>query len=118
MHLSSIIIVIIKIFVHIIIVRSKVRTMDECVEEPFVLSIKESGCSLQITKSGIESVSIISARSSLSYPYLTHPAQITLVLNNNKTHLLVMASAQRNRKYGNFGVTIDTDSEIIEPIHS
>ena len=41
-----------------------------------------------------------------------------LVLNSNKTHLLVMASSQSHRKYGNFGVTLDTGSEMIEPIHS
>ena len=38
-----------------------------------------------------------------------------LILNSDKTHLLVMTSAGHHRKHHNFGITLDTGSEIIEP---
>ena len=38
-----------------------------------------------------------------------------LVLNSDKTHLLVMASKQKHRIHGNYGVQLDTGSELIEP---
>ena len=38
-----------------------------------------------------------------------------LVLNTDKTHLLVMASEKQHRLYGNYGVELDTGSEIILP---
>ena len=43
-------------------------------------------------------------------------SQNKLVLNSNKTHLLIMASLQKHRKHGNFGVLLDTGAEILEPI--
>ena len=39
-----------------------------------------------------------------------------LVLNSDKTHLLVMASSQKHKKHDNFGIFLDTGSEIVEPI--
>ena len=41
-----------------------------------------------------------------------------LVLNSDKTHLLVMTSAHRHRKSGDFGITLDTGNEIILPQES
>ena len=41
-----------------------------------------------------------------------------LALNTDKTHLLVMASAQQHKKEGNFGITLNTGSEIITPSES
>ena len=38
-----------------------------------------------------------------------------LVLNSDKTHLLVMASEQKHKKHGNFGIQLDTGREIILP---
>ena len=38
-----------------------------------------------------------------------------LVLNTDKTHLLVMASETQHRLYGNYGVELDTGNEIILP---
>ena len=38
-----------------------------------------------------------------------------LALNNDKTKLLVMTSSQQHRKYDNFGVNLNTGSEIIQP---
>ena len=45
-------------------------------------------------------------------------SQNKLVLNGDKTHLLVMASLSKHRKHQNFGITLDTGSEEIEPISS
>lgn len=39
-----------------------------------------------------------------------------LVLNSNKTHLLVMATSKQHKKHDNFGVYLDTGNEQIEPI--
>ena len=41
-----------------------------------------------------------------------------LVLNSDKTHLLIMASPNKHRKHGNFGITLNTGKERIEPIDS
>ena len=38
-----------------------------------------------------------------------------LMLNSDKTHLLVMASEQKHKKHGNFGIQLDTGREIILP---
>ena len=38
-----------------------------------------------------------------------------LILNSDKTHLLVMTSAKKHQIYENFGIFLDTGSEIIEP---
>ena len=38
-----------------------------------------------------------------------------LVLNSDKTHLLVMASKAQHRVHGNYGVELDTGNEIIQP---
>ena len=38
-----------------------------------------------------------------------------LILNSDKTHLLVMTSARNHQRHGNFGITLDTGSETIEP---
>ena len=38
-----------------------------------------------------------------------------LVLNTDKTHLLVMTTANKHRSNGNFGITLNTGNEIIEP---
>ena len=38
-----------------------------------------------------------------------------LVLNSEKTHLLVMSSSRNHLQHGNFGVTLDTGKEKIEP---
>ena len=43
-------------------------------------------------------------------------SQNKLVLNSNKTHLLIIASLQKHRKHGNFGVLLDTGAEVLEPI--
>ena len=40
-----------------------------------------------------------------------------LVLNTDKTHLLVMASRAAHRQNGNFGITLNTGAEIIEPVN-
>ena len=39
-----------------------------------------------------------------------------LFLNSDKTHLLIMASKKKHKKLGNFGITLDTGREIIEPV--
>ena len=39
-----------------------------------------------------------------------------LFLNSDKTHLIIMASKKKHRKSGNFGITLDTGREIIEPV--
>ena len=41
-----------------------------------------------------------------------------LVLNTDKTHLLVMCSKSNHRKNGDFGITLNTGTEVIEPIPS
>ena len=41
-----------------------------------------------------------------------------LVLNSDKTHLVIMSSSHKHRKYNNFGITLNTGNEIIEPAHS
>ena len=38
-----------------------------------------------------------------------------LILNSDKTHLLVLTSARNHRLHGNFNITLDTGNEIIEP---
>ena len=38
-----------------------------------------------------------------------------LVLNSEKTHLLVMSSSRNHLQHGNFGITLDTGNEEIEP---
>ena len=41
-----------------------------------------------------------------------------LVLNSDKTHLMVLASSHKHRKYGNFSIQLDTGTEIIAPQES
>ena len=43
-------------------------------------------------------------------------AQNKLVLNSDKTHILVMATQNQHRRHGNFDITLDTGNEVIEPI--
>ena len=38
-----------------------------------------------------------------------------LVLNSDKTHLMIMTSARNHKSHGNYGITLDTGTEIIEP---
>ena len=38
-----------------------------------------------------------------------------LILNSDKTHLLVMTSSTMHRFHGNFDITLNTESEVIEP---
>ena len=38
-----------------------------------------------------------------------------LILNSEKTHLLIMTSARNHRSHGNYGITLDTGTEVIEP---
>ena len=38
-----------------------------------------------------------------------------LVLNSDKTHLMVLASPHKHRKHGDFSITLDTGNEIITP---
>ena len=38
-----------------------------------------------------------------------------LVQNSDKTHLLILTSPHRHRKHGNFNITLNTVTEIIEP---
>ena len=40
-----------------------------------------------------------------------------LVLNSDKTHLLVMATQAKHRKHQDFGITLNTGTEEIQPIH-
>ena len=40
-----------------------------------------------------------------------------LVLNTDKTHLLVMASRAAHRENVNFGITLNTGAEVIEPVN-
>ena len=42
-------------------------------------------------------------------------SQNRLVLNSEKTHLLVMTSARNHKRHENYGITLDTGTEIIEP---
>ena len=46
----------------------------------------------------------------------TYMSQNKLVLNSDKTHLMVMASSHQHRKYNEFGIYLDTGTEIIEPL--
>ena len=41
-----------------------------------------------------------------------------LVLNSDKTHLLVMSPRNLQKKHGNYGITLDTGEEIIEPVEN
>ena len=41
-----------------------------------------------------------------------------LVLNTDKTHLLIMATPYQHRMYNNFGISLNTGTEIIEPVNS
>ena len=41
-----------------------------------------------------------------------------LALNTDKTHLLIMASAQQHKKHGNFGIVLNTGAELITPSDS
>ena len=43
-------------------------------------------------------------------------AKNKLVLNSDKTHLLVMTSSQMHKKHENFGIVLNTGQEIIEPV--
>ena len=43
-------------------------------------------------------------------------AQNKLVLNSDKTHLLVMASQNKHKTRLNFGITLNIGTEVIEPI--
>ena len=38
-----------------------------------------------------------------------------LVLNSDKTHLLVMSSEAKHRKNGNFGIFLETETKVIQP---
>ena len=38
-----------------------------------------------------------------------------LILNSEKTHLIVMASSKNHKKYNNYNITLNTGNEIIEP---
>ena len=42
-------------------------------------------------------------------------AQNRLILNSDKTHLLVMTSARRHTIHHNFGISLNTGTEIIQP---
>ena len=42
-------------------------------------------------------------------------AKNKLVLNGDKTHLLIMTSLRNHRRHGNYGITLDTGDKIIEP---
>ena len=39
-----------------------------------------------------------------------------LVLNSDKTHLLIMTTSIQHRKYEDFGINLDTGHEVIEPV--
>ena len=41
-----------------------------------------------------------------------------LVLNSDKTHLLILTSAHRHRKFGDFGISLNTGNETILPQES
>ena len=41
-----------------------------------------------------------------------------LVLNSKKTHLLIMSTPYRHRNQGNFGINLNTGTEIIQPSYS
>ena len=43
-------------------------------------------------------------------------SQNKLVLNSDKTHLLVMATRNQHRRHENYGIVLDTGKEVIEPI--
>ena len=43
-------------------------------------------------------------------------AQNKLVLNSEKTHILVMATQSQHRRHDNFDIALDTGNEVIEPI--
>ena len=38
-----------------------------------------------------------------------------LFLNSDKTHLLIMTSENNHKKHGNYGIELDTGSEVITP---
>ena len=40
-----------------------------------------------------------------------------LVLNSDKTHLMVMATKHQHREHENFGITLETGTEVIEPVY-
>merc|ERR1711997_808082 len=42
-------------------------------------------------------------------------AKNKLVLNGDKTHLLVLASSKNHKKHENYGITLDTGTKIIQP---
>ena len=67
------------------------------------------------TTSGIDPDEIAADISSKYNNLAEFMANNLLVLNSDKTHLLVHTSPHRHRKFGNFGITLNTGSEIIQP---
>ena len=41
-----------------------------------------------------------------------------LVLNSDKTQLLIMTTPSKHKQHGNFGITLNTGTEIVEPTYS
>ena len=39
-----------------------------------------------------------------------------LILNGEKTHVMVMTSSRKHAMYGDFGITLDTGTESVEPV--
>ena len=46
----------------------------------------------------------------------SYMAKNKLILNSEKTHLLIMTSSIMHKKHDNFGIVLDTGQEIIEPV--
>ena len=42
-------------------------------------------------------------------------AKNKLVLNGDKTHVMIMSSAKNHKRHGDYGITLNTGSKIIEP---
>ena len=42
-------------------------------------------------------------------------AKNKLILNGDKTHLMVMASSKNHKRHGDYGITLNTGNEVIEP---
>ena len=59
---------------------------------------------------------LLKATMDAKYQNITqYMAKNKLILNTNKTHLLVMASKRQHKIHGDFGISLNTGNEIIQP---
>ena len=67
------------------------------------------------TKSNTDPVELKKEIDSAFTKISDYMAKNKLVLNGDKTHLMVMSSFKKHKKHGDYGITLNTGNEIIEP---